>query len=507
MIDTVGRTFVVVAILAVPLRAQCPDGTPPPCGRATRPSTKSLAVMPFEAVGGDTANQYFAEGLSDELTTALSHVGELRVVAIRSTSPTQGDAGDVARIGSELHVTAVLEGRVRRAGGLMRVVARLTSTVDGSLMWSNSYEREVRDVFEVQDDITREIVGALRVRLTGGVGPTTARRGTPDLQAYDLYLRGLYLYQRRGSGLSRAADYFEQAIARDSGFASAYAALAMTLFASPYYQALSPAAVRDRARRAAERSVQLDDRRGEGHLAMSVVHVMSLEWVAAEAEARRAMALDTGSGEAAYRLGFILLTVGRLPEGVAALERARELDPLYSLVAAYLGHGYALEGRADSALSLAHRAFELDSTLAGNQTLVTATFGELDRFAEAGAYAHRFLAVQTDERRMGILAGELGRSGATDEAQAVIARLERLPAGAPRRDAGLAYSYLGVGDTARALTAMEHAVDTDGYLLLSVIPISHVFDPVRASPRFAAVLARLNLAGTRLTDPHWGRSP
>jgi TolB-like protein/Tfp pilus assembly protein PilF len=481
--------------------AQCPDGSPPPCGgrQPGRPSAKSLAVLPFESLGGDTANAYFAEGLSDEVTTALSRVEGLRVVASRSSFAAAAGGTDTRRAGQVLRVATVLDGRVRRAGSRMRVVVRLTNAADGVLMWSNSYERDVQDIFAVQDDITREIVGALRVRFGGAAPAPAASRGTSDLAAWDLYQRGVYLFRHRGPGLVRAAEYLEQAIARDSGFARAHAALALVLFVQPFYLSVNPTAALPRARLAAERAARLDSNLSEAHTALGAVHIMALEWSAAEAESHRAIALDPQAGDALFRLGFILLTEGRVRESIAVLEHAYAVDPLYSQVASYLGQAYAIEGRADTALAMSRRGLELDSTLVSTQTGLVYVKFDLGRVDEAVALARRYLLVTNEPRRRGVLAAILARGGARAEAQAVIEELERMPENGPQRNAGLAYIYLGLGDTTRALAAMERGVDTDGYLLVGTLPVSHLYDPVRASPRFAAVLARLNLDPALLT--------
>ena len=172
---------------------------------ASTATPRSIAVLPFETVGGDTANAYFAEGIADELTTALSHVPDLRLAGKRSAARFNGRTSTVQEIGAALNVGSVLEGSVRRADNRVRVSAELTNASDGVVIWSDTYDRDARDVFKVQDDIANAIAGALRVRLAGGsASGTAAARGTEDLEAYDLYLRGLYLFRWRGPGLAQA---------------------------------------------------------------------------------------------------------------------------------------------------------------------------------------------------------------------------------------------------------------------------------------------------------------
>ncbi|HTL49651.1 MAG TPA: serine/threonine-protein kinase, partial [Steroidobacteraceae bacterium] len=194
-----------------------PSADPRPAAVST--ADKSLAVLPFTALGGDTANTYFAEGIADELSTALSRLPGLRLAGRASAARVKQRGSSVQEIGDALKVGAVLDGTVRRAGDRMRVSAELTSATTGDVLWKESYEREVKDVFAVQDDIARAIVGALQVRLAGGTAAPNASHGTSNLEAYDLYLRGLQGYRKRGRNLAEADRMLTQAIALDSNFA------------------------------------------------------------------------------------------------------------------------------------------------------------------------------------------------------------------------------------------------------------------------------------------------
>ncbi len=179
----------------------------------------SLAVLPFASVGSDTANEYFAEGMADELTTELAKVSGLRLAAASSAAAYRNKTADVREVGKALNVATVLQGTVRREGTRMRVSAQLSNAADGLVMWSNSYEREVKDVFAVQDELTRDITNALRVTLAGGASGTRPIQDTTDIETYDLYLRGLHFLRQRGTGEMGSIPYFRQALARDSTYA------------------------------------------------------------------------------------------------------------------------------------------------------------------------------------------------------------------------------------------------------------------------------------------------
>jgi serine/threonine-protein kinase len=462
-------------------------------------AVKSLAVRPFESVGGDTANAYFAEGIADALTTALAQLPGIRVAGRSSAARFRGRDVSAKEIGSALDVGSVLEGTVRRAGDRVRVTAQLTDAVDGLVVWTESYDREAKDVFALQDDITHAIVGALQGKLAGNTPTAAPTVGTTDPQAYDLYLRGLFLYRRRGPALLRAAELFEQAIAKDSKFARAHAALATTLLSESYYLPVRMGDVLARARAAAERAVTLDPSLSDAHQALAIAHFHAFEWEPAEREARRAVELDPASPEAHYRLGFVLLSTGRTQESIVAFEKARANDPLYAIVGAYLGYAHGLMGHADAAIAEGLRAIDVDSTLVVSFSLLARTYRELGRAAEAVDVSRRALALTDEARLVGHAANTIGRFGRPDESRRLLEKLEALPANHPRRNTGLALAYLGLGDTARALTAMERAVAGDGDLLFSVVPQDRTFDAVRSSARFSAILRRVGLDPAQFT--------
>ncbi len=196
---------------------------------------KSLAVLPFASVGGDTANEYFAEGMADELTTELAKVSGLRLAATSSAAAYRNKTADAREVGKALNVATVLQGTVRRQGTRMRVSAQLSNAADGLVLWSQSYEREVKDVFAVQDELTRDITNALRVTLAGGASGTRPIQDTTDIETYDLYLRGLHFLRQRGSSVMGSIPFFRQALARDSTYARAWSEVGEAYCVLPLY--------------------------------------------------------------------------------------------------------------------------------------------------------------------------------------------------------------------------------------------------------------------------------
>ncbi|MEO8575462.1 MAG: protein kinase [Gemmatimonadales bacterium] len=468
----------------------------------------SVAVLPFADTQADSSNAYFGEGIADELMTALGKVPGLRV-ASRTSAIAMGRRRDLdmREIGRQLGVSTVVEGTVRRSGNQLRVTAQLTNASDGLTIWSDAYERNNKDVFAVQDDITQAIVAALRPEFasrssiltrSSAMGP-----GTSDPEAYDLYLRGLYLVERRGPGVGRAADYFSQAIAKDSSFARAYASLASALELFPYFMGVPHRRVEARARAAAERALKLDPVLAEPHVAMAMAHWHASRWNEADAEFRRALAADSTSAVAHTQYGRYLLSIGDIANAISQFRTARRLDPLAATSSMWLSHSLAYAGDWQAALAEGKRARELDPNLLNNRTILVFDLIRAGRAEEARPIVVGAENIPTGFN--GMQANALETLGEKARAAAIRSRLDAMPDTTWMIHTARAYAYLSTPDTTRALTEMEKAVDDE--MIAQVIPFAdRMYDPVRQSARFAAVVRKAGLEGRRLTDTNGGRS-
>jgi TolB-like protein/tRNA A-37 threonylcarbamoyl transferase component Bud32 len=506
----VGAVLALIAVASI-VGAVIKWGAPPgdsPAAAATV-DERSLVVLPFTSVGGDTANSYFAAGIADELTSALMQIPGLRLAGRASAARVKEQGGGAREIGEALNVAAVLDGSVRRAGDRIRVSAELTSAGDERVIWSQTYERSLADVFAVQDEITREIVAALQLRLVsgGGAGGMSARGGTTNLEAYDLYLRALPLYQGRGPGLLEAERYLVEAISRDPGYARAHAMLASTLLAQPYFVSVSARDVAERGRAAALRAIALDDSLADGHQALAHAHAEAGKWSAARREYERAIALDPQFVEARYRLGEMLYRMGLPRESLGHLEAANRLDPLYAQNNAYRSLTLAMLGRFDEAIAIAERALALDPEHIQVNQWYAHVLELAGRRQETAAQARRILSLpDVTLARIGHAAGMLGRSGARDEARALLRQIAALPVGTQERELALLNARLGLDDLEGAMTALETVVQIDPQRVAAYGMHSIAYDPLRADPRFAAVIRQLDLDVARLTLPDGGRS-
>jgi len=493
----------LVALLAIAAYAYVTKGHR--TGIATTPS--SVAVLPFAEDRADPAEAYFGEGIAEELMTALAKVPGLHV-ASRTSAIAVGRQHDldVREIGRRLGVATVVEGTVRRAGGRLRVSAQLTNATDGLILWSDAFERENKDVFAVQDEITNAILAALRPEFARG-GRTVAQKramgpGTNNPEAYDLYLRGLYLIERRGAGVARSAEYFSEAIAKDTSFARAYAELADALEFMPYHSGVPASRIESRARAAAERSLELDPSLAEPRVALALAHMHAYRWSEAESEFKRAIAADSASQSTHTQYGRFLLSVGKVPDALREFQAARRLDPLGATASMWLSHTLAYTGDHSAAWEESKRARELDPNLVSARTILAFDRVAVGRFDEARAVVGDLMPPIPFN---GMAAYTLQLSGDTARAAKIRRALDSTPDTTWMIHTGRAFAYLATRDTAKVLSELEA-----GLALRELVPqwmpfLDRIFDHVRHSERFAEIVRRSGLEGRGLTGPNGGR--
>jgi eukaryotic-like serine/threonine-protein kinase len=488
--------LIVVAIVGVALTA-----------RSGTARELSVAVLPFSTIGGDSTQQYVAEGLADELATALGKMHGVRVVSRTLSYRYSGGDVDAGAIGRTLSADYVLHGNVRRAGDRLRVSAQLTNADDNREYWADSYNRDSRNVFEMQDEITREIAAALRARLGRGAGEGTisSASGTRDPEAYDLYLRGRFLLGRRGPGVAHAVSRFEEAIARDSNFARAHAELAVALELLPYFSGVRAQDIRERAITSARRALGIDSTLSEAYTALGLAHQHAYEWGLAERAHRRAVELDPNDAHARVQLGRLLHYTGRLRAALAEFERARSLDPYSAVASGWYAHLLSVTGRRENAMAEFARALEIDSISPPALFAAAQAYTQHGDHATAARLATR-LATHVPTWR--VSAAHLHALLGNREPALQMARdIESGRSRGEREPPGSLYMLLaGIGDTARLLAEMERATDAGDYWPNYVSLSEYYFDPVRRSRRFAAIVRRVGLDERIFTAPRGGRA-
>jgi TolB-like protein/Tfp pilus assembly protein PilF len=496
-----GAVALTVAMIATALvvrstRTPPKPAAPPAVAAAPAPRpVQSVAVLPFTNVGHDTAAEYFAEGMADELTTALGHVPGLRVAA-RSTAFTyKGTTLGAQDIGQKLHVSDVLEGSVLRIGGRFRLTAQLVSTSDGLAIWSDSYERHAADVFQVQDELARNIAGALNATLTasdtGAGGTGLAPRGTTNLAAYDLFLQGRYFFSNGSpSALRRAASLFQQAIAKDPSFARAHAELAMSyLLLSRYGGAHSDSAVA-LGEKSATRALELDPDNAEAHLALGDVRIHQWRWAEAERELDHSLELDPQNPLVHLWHADLFLGLGQVDQAVDHAKMAYDLDPLTPLGNQTLSTALVDAHRYAEAATAARHGLGLDSTLAGLHTALMEA--ELFGGQKDSAVTEAGRALRIARRAPGVRSAATWvyvAAGRQNDATDIVNEMRRgLSSGTvPALD--YADAQLALGNTDSALAWVARSVKRhDAEPVWDGLGCDPTYDGLKRDPRFVAIM-------------------
>jgi len=452
---------------------------------------KSIAVLPFVNMSPDKDQEYFADGLAEELLDLLAKTPGLHVIARTSSFSFKGKSEDIPTIAAKLKVANILEGSVRKSGNRLRVTTQLVRAADGEHLWSETYDRELKDIFKVQDEIAGAVVKALKVSLLEGETP----RATPtsSTEAYTLYLQALAIAANASqqTDVSRAIDRFEQALKLDPNFARAWAALAgwrvtdFELYTSGVYEQVIPA-----ARYAAEQALKLDPKLSDAHFAMSAVLTAEWNWKAAEAEINRGLALDPGNADAFAVATVVALTQGHFNEALQLAKRVVALDPLSALnygTFAGLGGAYLASGRLAEAETAYRQSINLAPTMSQGHFLVG--WALLARHEPAAALAE--MEQETDDRYR-----DVGRALALD-ALGRKAEADRAVAVAKSKYAGvveypIAVFYANRNELDETFAWLDHAYKLhDGWV--PWVPWDPLLKNVRADPRYKAFLRKINV--------------
>jgi TolB-like protein/class 3 adenylate cyclase/Tfp pilus assembly protein PilF len=354
--------------------------TPAPA-REQRPS---IAVLPFANLSADPENEYFSDGITEEILTALTKLGDLKVISRTSIMQYKGTSKSVREIGNELEVGMVLEGSVRRARDRVRITAQLIDASSDEHLWAESYDRDLDDIFAIQSDVAQRIVDTLKVRLTPREKARIAERPTEDVQAYEWYLKGRHFLSRRTEPtLRQAIERFREAVTADPSFAQAWVGLADALMLLAHYSPTPLAVVADEARSAAERALALDPDLGEAEVSLGFLAFSEWSWEEAERHYRRGLELSPGYAGGHHWFGTHLMRTGRHDDAVVPLRRALSLDPLSLPIQMALATAYLFGDRLEEALDVCRKAIELDPAFAPAYRNLTNVLIEMEQFEEA----------------------------------------------------------------------------------------------------------------------------
>jgi serine/threonine-protein kinase len=460
----------------------------------TNTAPRSIAVLPFDNIGGDSTGNYFSDGMAEELISALGRLRGLRVASRTSTFAMKGQTGGLGEVSRKLGVQTVLEGSVRRIGTKVRVTARLVDVARDSTLWDGEYDSQLRDVLFVQDSLARAIVGALSVALSDEPGAALARPRSGDPQAYDAYLRGrFFLGQRNPGAIASAIRSFEAAIKRDSTLAPAYAGLADAYSLTAPIGGRRPRDVFPLARAAAQHALALDSTLAEAHTSMGIVSMFyDWNWPAARQHLLRATELNPSYAEGHFFYCHYLLFRGHMAGALQEIARAQMLDPLSVIIATRHGTMLQFAGRDAEAIPVFRQALEIDSTFffSIGAELAAALLQTGQRDAARTVAARVQPNVGSGEG--GFPAWVLAQLGDTAGARKQVRILETAAERGYVSADALAAAYAGLGDTTRALNLLEKAADDRAFTLVFLANY-RFFSSLHGTARFKRLVERVGV--------------
>ena len=458
--------------------------------------TPSIAVLPFVNLSPEPDSEYFSDGLTEELIHALSQLHNLRVVSRTSAFEFKAKPQSVRRIGAQLKVTKVVEGSVRKLGQRLRVSAQLVSTSDGYCLWSQRFDREIKDVFEIQDEIANQITEALKTRLSQDAQPILLKRRTENVEAYDLYLRGRFQWNKRsGEGLQRSLEYFELALAQDPGYAPAYSGIADYHIAVASWGLATPTDAWPKAKEAAERALAIDDTLAEAHASMGTIHMWyEWNWSAAEQDFRRAIDLNPGHPNAHVQYNLLFLQTGRFGEAEREIRTALATDPLSIRINSYLAGLFHYRGEYDRSLEQCGRALELDPKDIELHIVLALNYEQKGMYKDAIRELEQARELSDNNP---LILGPLGScyAAAGDHARArsSLAELDRASQITYVAPITWVMIYLGLREFDRAFEWLEKAAQVRD-VLICYLGVGPIYECIRSDPRYTDLVRRIGLA-------------
>jgi TolB-like protein/Flp pilus assembly protein TadD/class 3 adenylate cyclase len=447
---------------------------------------KSIAVLPFENLSHDPDNAYFADGIQEEILTRLSKIAELKVISRTSTERYKSKPEDLSDIARQLGVAHILEGTVQKAADQVRVNVQLINARTDSHLWADQYDRKLTDIFAVETEIAAKIASTLQAKLTGREQRAIAVRPTGNTEAYQLYLKGRYLWSKRNAeDIQRAIDYFNQALSKDGNYARAYAGIADCYAVLPYFSHLNPKECEEKARLAADKALELDNDLAEAHASLGTLLMSEGKAAEAKREFVRAIDLDPNYANAFHWLGFIYFApLGEFDSAITQVKRALELDPLSPAFNVHLGETYVWARRYPEAILQLRKTLELDDGSSYAHAVLgdaLALSGQLDQAVTEYKKAYE---LDHDFHHLARLARAYVLNGERDEALRLLSQLKELERQGSVWHYDLALVYTVIGDKNQAIQRLEQSYKAREAGGIGRIKVDPMLDPLRGDPRF-----------------------
>jgi TolB-like protein/Flp pilus assembly protein TadD len=474
------------------------EATLSPVSIPTEDPRPSVAVLPFANLSADPENEYFSDGVTFDIINHLAKITDLKVISRTSVMGYKSTEKRLREIGGELGVASIVEGEVQRVGDRVRIRAQLVDARTDEHLWADRYDRDLVDVFAIQSEVAQRVAAALRATLSPSEKSRIERRPTEDFEAYTLYLRGRYFWDRRPGGLAKALEYFDKALDIDPEYALAHAGVADCFMLLGFYGYLPPREAWPKAKAAAMRALALDGELAEAHASLGYAKVL-YDWdpLAAEQAFKRALELNPGYAPAYYWYAIVFVVLERFEEAVFQHERALEVDPLSVFANAQFGWTLVGMRRFERAEEQLKKTLELDPDLALAHWLLGWGYGMEGEFASS--IRHLQKACELSEESPSFLAylgWAYGVAGRAEEARAVLSDLQEKRSKRFVPAMHFAVVYMGLGETREALDWLERALDERDmwmpFLRLNQ-RLDGMFSPLRTEPGFAALVERVGL--------------
>ncbi len=459
-----------------------------------RRDASRIAILPFANISPDPADEYFSDGMTDELIAVLSKIGGLRVVARTSVMRFKGEKATANRIGQELKVGSLIEGSVRKSKDQVRITVQLVDTESEEQLWTETYNRNLQDIFSVQSDIAQQVAKALEVRLGVRENSALRREQTQNPEAYSFYLKGRHRWNLRSENeINRAIKYFEEAIGRDPGYALAYAGLADCYSILGYYAFRRPVAVYPRAKELAEKALSLNESIAEPHASLGEVLMQYFfDWKKAGSELDRALELNPSYATAHFWRATHHMALGRTDDSLTQVRKAVELDPLSMIILTDAARNLYLARRYDEAINQYQRSLDVDPNFPIAHKGLAEVYAQIGKYDEAVSEIERAIALSG---RSIFILDDLGyiyaRAGKREDARKVLEDLDKLANDEYVPSYGRAVICAALGNKEDAMNWLEKAYDERNFLVY--LKVDPAFDTLRKEERFLSLLDKMGL--------------
>ena len=464
-------------------------------GGASQARIESIAVLPFANLSGDPKTEYLSDGITESLINSLSQLPNLAVMSRNTVFRYKGQATDSQKVGRDLHVRAILTGRLIQTGDELMISVSLEDVQNSRQIWGEQYNRKLSNLVSVQQEIAGDIYGRLRPRLAGEEKKLLAKRPTENAEAYQLYLQGLFYWNKwTQADFKKAADYFTQAVQKDPGYALSYAGLAdsYSLLGDAGY--LPPSEAWPKAKTAAMQALDIDDSLAEAHTSLGLVKEhFEWDWAGAEKEFKRAIELNPNLATAHHWYGDYLTNMGRFDEGIAETKKAQGLDPLSLIINTTIGWQFYLAGQNENAVEQLRKVLDIDPKFSPARRILEEVYAHMGKHKEAVAERERALSLSGAPELAASIEEDFTKSGYKGVLQSWLEGLTELSKHSYVSSYSIAESYMRMDQKQKAFEWLERAYEEHDSGLVS-LAVEPMFENIRPDPRFKEILRRMKLS-------------